>query len=101
MDSDQMRPKNEVQRATELKWLDGFGRTSFFLKNDIRLIVRNKRARMAVWMGFAFLFYGLIFMMDIYSGAVWQVFIGIFVSGGFLFSFGQSINPMRGDMPKK
>ena len=91
MDSDQMRPKNEVQRATELKWLDGFGRTSFFLKNDIRLIVRNKRARMAVWMGFAFLFYGLIFMMDIYSGAVWQVFIGIFVSGGFLFSFGQFV----------
>ena len=62
-----MRPKNEVQRATELKWLDGFGRISFFLKNDIRLIVRNKRARMAVWMGFAFLFYGLIFMMDIYD----------------------------------
>ena len=31
---DQMRPKKEVQRATELKWLDGFGRTSFFLKND-------------------------------------------------------------------
>jgi hypothetical protein len=80
-----------VQRATELKWLDGFGRTSFFLKNDIRLIVRNKRARMAVWMGFAFLFYGLIFMSDLYSGAVWQVFVGIFVSGGFLLSFGQFV----------
>ena len=90
-DSDEMRPKNEVQRATELKWLDGFGRTSFFLKNDIRLIVRNKRARMAVWMGFAFLFYGLIFMMDIYDTPVVKVFIGIFVSGGFLFSFGQFV----------
>ena len=91
MDSDEMRPKNEVQRATELKWLDGFGRTSFFLKNDIRLIVRNKRARMAVWMGFAFLFYGLIFMMDIYDYPVTKVFVGIFVSGGFLFSFGQFV----------
>ncbi len=83
MDSDQMRPKNETQRATDLKWLDGFGRISFFLKNDIRLIVRNKRARMAVWMGVAFLFYGLIFMMDIYDYPVTKVFVGIFVSGGF------------------
>ena len=91
MDSDEMRPKNEIQRATELKWLDGFGRTSFFLKNDIRLIVRNKRARMAVWMGFAFLFYGLIFMMDIYDTPVIKVFVGVFVSGGFLFSFGQFV----------
>jgi hypothetical protein len=91
MDSDQMRPKKEVQRATELKWLDGFGRTSFFLKNDIRLIVRNKRARMAVWMGVAFLFYGLIFMMDIYDSPVIKVFVGIFVTGGFLFSFGQFV----------
>ena len=88
MDSDQMRPKKEVQRVTELKWLDGFGRTSFFLKNDIRLIVRNKRARMAVWMGVAFLFYGLIFMMDIYDSPGIKVFVGIFVTGGFLFSFG-------------
>ena len=86
-----MRPKNEVQRATELKWLDGFGRTSFFLKNDIRLIVRNKRARMAVWMGFAFLFYGLIFMMDMYDTPLVKVFVGIFVTGGFLFSFGQFV----------
>ena len=91
MDSDQMRPKKEVQRVTELKWLDGFGRTSFFLKNDIRLIVRNKRARMAVWMGVAFLFYGLIFMMDIYDSPVIKVFVGIFVTGGFLFSFGQFV----------
>ncbi|MEK9530672.1 MAG: DUF5687 family protein [Flavobacteriaceae bacterium] len=91
LDSKAMRPKKEVQRATELKWLDGFGRTAFFLKNDIRLIVRNKRARMAVWMGFAFLFYGLIFMSDLYSGAIWQVFVGIFVSGGFLLSFGQFV----------
>ncbi|MDG1929848.1 MAG: DUF5687 family protein [Flavobacteriaceae bacterium] len=91
MDSDEMRPKKEVQRATELKWLDGFGRTSFFLKNDIRLIVRNKRARMAVWMGVAFLFYGLIFMMDIYDYPLTKVFVGIFVTGGFLFSFGQFV----------
>ena len=91
LDSNEMQPKSEVQRATELKWLDVFGRTSFFLKNDIRLIVRNKRARMSVWMGIAFLFYGLFFMMDIYDYPVTKVFVGIFVSGGFLFNFGQYV----------
>ena len=91
LDTEVMRQKKETHRAGELGWLDGLGRIAFFLKNDIRLIVRNKRARMSVWMGFSFLFYGLIFMSDLYSGAVWQVFIGIFVSGGFLFSFGQFV----------
>ena len=46
---------------------------------------------MSVWMGFAFLFYGLIFMMDIYDTPEFKVFAGVFVSGGFLFSFGQFV----------
>lgn len=91
LDGDAIKPKKETLRATELDWLDRFGRTALFLRNDIRLIIRNKRARIALWMSVAFLFYGLIFMNDIYSGATWLVFIGIFVSGGFLFSFGQYV----------
>jgi cation transporter-like permease len=46
---------------------------------------------MSVWMGVGFLFYGLIFMSDIYSGSAVTVFAGIFVSGGFLFGFGQYV----------
>jgi hypothetical protein len=91
LDSEAMRPKKETHRAADLSWLDRFGRMAIFLQNDIRLILRNKGARASVWMGFAFLFYGLIFMNDIYSSPVWMVFIGIFVSGGFLFGFGQYV----------
>jgi len=91
LDSEAMRPKKETHRAADLSWLDRFGRMAIFLQNDIRLILRNKGARASVWMGFAFLFYGLIFMSDIYSSPVWMVYIGIFVSGGFLFGFGQYV----------
>lgn len=91
LDSDAMRPKKETHRVADLNWLDRFGRIAIFLRNDIRLIVRNKRARVSVWMGFAFLLYGLFFMNDIYSSPVWMVFVGIFVSGGFLFGFGQYV----------
>ncbi len=91
LDNHEKKSKKEKHRSMELGWLDGFGRLAVFLRNDIRLIMRNKRARMTVWMGFAFVFYGFLFMTDIYSGAVWQIFVGIFVTGGFLFSFGQFV----------
>lgn len=91
LDGGVLHPKTETHHAAELGWLDRFGRTALFLRNDIRLIVRNKRARMAVWMGVGFLFYGLIFMSDLYRGSAMMVFVGIFVSGGFLFGFGQYV----------
>ena len=91
LDGGTIQSKAETHRAADLSWFDRFGRTAIFLRNDIRLIIRNKRARMSVWMGVGFLFYGLIFMSDIYSGSPMTVFAGIFVSGGFLFGFGQYV----------
>ena len=91
LDGGTIQPKAETHRGADLDWLDRFGRMAIFLRNDIRLIIRNKRARMAVWMGVGFLFYGLIFMSDIYKGSAMTVFVGIFVSGGFLFGFGQYV----------
>ena len=91
LDGGTIQPKAETHRGADLDWLDQFGRMAIFLRNDIRLIIRNKRARMAVWMGVGFLFYGLIFMSDIYKGSAMTVFVGIFVSGGFLFGFGQYV----------
>ncbi len=41
-----------------------------------------------------FLFYGLLFFsgaIETYEGPVWKIFAGIFVSGGFLFTFGQFV----------
>lgn len=83
--------KTVAKEATteDLSFLDRFGKVSTYLKNDIKLIKRNKRAKMTFIMGFLFAFYGLIFTTDIYSNFTgMKVFAGLFCSGGFLFSFG-------------
>ena len=85
----------QIEAKTEnLDWLNRFGNLGTFLKNDIKLIKRNKRSKTSVIMSFAFIFYGLLFFtnsIEIYQGPVWGIFAGIFCSGGFLFSFGQFV----------
>ncbi|WP_298314704.1 DUF5687 family protein [uncultured Aquimarina sp.] len=86
--------KSETVKTENLEWLDRFGKTAVFLKNDIKLIKRNKRARTTVLVSVLFLFYGLLFFtgaVEAYEGPVWKIFAGIFVSGGFLMSFGQFV----------
>ena len=81
-------------KTENLDWLDRFGRTATFLKNDIKLIKRNKRARSTVVISIMFLFYGLLFYSDAieaYDGPIWRIFAAIFVTGGFLLSFGQFV----------
>lgn len=75
-------------------WLDKLGSVSTFIKNDIRLIKRNKRAKTSVLMSFLFIFYGLLFFtggVEAYDNPFMKVFAGIFISGGFLFTFGQFV----------
>lgn len=86
--------KTEKTIAIDQKYFDRFGKLGLLLKNDVALILRNKRARMAVFAGFFFIFYGLLFFtgaIEAYDGIYWRVFAGIFVTGGFLFSFGQYV----------
>lgn len=86
--------KQTEAKTENLEWLDRFGNLGTFLKNDIKLIKRNKRSRTAVITGFFFIFYGLLFFtsaIEVYDNAYWKIFAGIFVTGGFLFSFGQYV----------
>ncbi|RZJ67888.1 MAG: hypothetical protein EOO50_03440 [Flavobacterium sp.] len=86
--------KTDIAKSEDFNWLNQFGSMGVFLKNDIRLLKRNKRSRTTVIMSFLFIFYGLIFMtgaIETYRGPFWQVFAGIFVSGGFMFTFGQFV----------
>lgn len=82
--------KNDAENIKEYTWLNRFGLMGTFLKNDLRLIFRNKRSRNTVWAAVFFLFYGLlIFSQDMYRNSdSWMIFAGVFISGGFLFSFG-------------
>ena len=86
--------KYSEARTENFTWLDRFGNLGIFLKNDIKLIKRNRRSKTAVITSVLFLFYGLLFFsgaIETYEGPVWKIFAGIFVSGGFLFTFGQFV----------
>ena len=86
--------KSEEAKTENLTWLDQFGTLGTFLKNDIKLLKRNKRSRTTLIMSFIFVFYGLLFFtqaIESYDNPWMKVFAGIFVSGGFLFTFGQFV----------
>lgn len=86
--------QHDIAKSQHFNWLDQYGTLGSFLKNDIRLITRNKRAKSVILMSFLFLFYGLLFLtgaIEAYENPVWKIFGGIFVTGGFMFSFGQFV----------
>ena len=83
--------KTTEAKTENLTWLNQFGTLGTFLKNDIKLIKRNKRSKTTVLMSFLFLFYGLFFFNNPNQKEIMGIFAGIFVSGGFLFTFGQFV----------
>jgi len=83
--------KNDIAKTENLTWLNQFGTLGTFLKNDIKLIKRNKRSKTTVGVSLLFLFYGLIFFNNPSQPPLMHIFAGIFVSGGFLFTFGQFV----------
>ncbi|MDA8686561.1 DUF5687 family protein [Robiginitalea sp.] len=86
--------KVDEGKTEDYIWLNRFGNLGTFLKNDIKLIRRNKRSRTTLIASVMFLFYGLLFFtgsLEVYENPIWQIFAGIFVSGGFLFTFGQYV----------
>lgn len=83
--------KHDIASTENLSWLNQFGTLGTFLKNDIKLIKRNKRSKTTIFMSVLFLFYGFIFFGNTHQPEVMHIFAGIFVSGGFLFVFGQFV----------
>ncbi|AXG73707.1 hypothetical protein DVK85_05460 [Flavobacterium arcticum] len=78
----------------DYSWLNRYGTLGTFLKNDIKLIIRNKRSKTTVGLSLLFLFYGLAFFTGIvkgYDNSFMHMFAAIFVTGGFLFTFGQFV----------
>ena len=76
--------KKNLASSNDLTWLNQFGTLGTFLKNDIKLLMRNKRAKTTLYMSF-------FFTQDIYKNSVMQAFAAVFVTGGFLINFGQFV----------
>jgi hypothetical protein len=85
--------KVEEASTSDMSWANKFGDVAPFIKNDIRLIWRNKRTKTVFLMSFLFLFYGLIFYtMDAYKDSLpMLMFASLFVTGGFTLNYGQFI----------
>ena len=86
--------KVKEANTSDLSWADKLGDVSPFIKNDIRLIWRNKRTKTVFLMSFLFLFYGLIFFDNpIYREKMpgFLMFAALFVTGGFALNYGQFI----------
>lgn len=91
---DLLKIKIEIGTTQEMKWLDRFGTYASFLKNDVRLIMRNKRARTTVLMSVLFMFYGFLVLTPNAEGeysTMPMILVAFMVSGGFLMMFGQYV----------
>lgn len=84
--------KQEVGKTENIRFLNKYGVLGTFINNDIRMIKRSKAAKSIALGSFLFLFYGLLlFSSPAYKTAYMQLFMGLFVTGGFLFLFGQRV----------
>ena len=90
---DLIEVKVEEANTADLSWTEKLGDVAPFIKNDIRLIWRNKRTKTVFLMSFFFLFYGLIF----FTQPTYQdmppmlMFASLFITGGFTFNYGQFV----------
>lgn len=78
-------------KTENIEFLNRFGTIGTFLNNDIRMLKRSKAARGAALGGLLFVFYGFLSLMQGYESSFMKFFTALFVSGGFMFIFGQRV----------
>jgi hypothetical protein len=85
--------KVKEANSSDLSWTDKLGDVAPFIKNDLRLMWRNKRTKSSVWLLLLGLLYGLFFYPNpAYADKEYFfILIGIFSTGAFLMNFGQFI----------
>ena len=85
--------KTKEVNASDLSFADRLGDLAPFIKNDLRLMWRNKRTKSGIWMLAVGLLYGLFFYPNpMYADKEFMfVLVGIFSTGTFLINFGQFI----------
>lgn len=86
--------QTEKVNNLNVSWLNRYGKIGTFLQLDVKMLTRNKRSKSTMLASFLFVFYGLLFFTGFStfgdSGGM-KMFAAIFVSGGFVFSFGNYI----------
>ena len=88
-----LNKKEEAVQSQAYERLNFMGTYAQFIKNDLKMIIRNIRPRQMTLMSFLFLFYGLFFFpQEIYADNVFmKVFASLFITGGFIMTFGNYV----------
>ncbi|KPE51446.1 DUF5687 family protein [Chryseobacterium indologenes] len=87
-----LEAKKEVGRTENIAFLNKYGVIGTFINNDIKMLKRNKVTKGILLGSFLFLFYGmLMFSSPLYKTPAMMMFMGLFVTGGFQFLFGQRV----------
>lgn len=87
-----LEAKKEIGKTENIAFLNKYGVIGTFINNDIKMLKRNKVTKGVLIGSFMFVFYGLLmFTNDIYRTPTMMMFMGLFVTGGFQFTFGQRV----------
>ena len=88
-----VQSKSKDAKISNLEWTKRFGDIAPFMQLDLKLMMRNKRAKSTFLILVVGLFYGLFFYpQPMYRDLVFMyAFIGIFSTGTFLINYGQFI----------
>ncbi|MEI7487124.1 MAG: DUF5687 family protein [Chryseobacterium sp.] len=87
-----LEAKKEIGRTENIAFLNKYGVLGTFINNDIKLLRRNKVAKGIILGSFLFIFYGLLmFSSPVYKTPYMMMLMGLFVTGGFQFLFGQRV----------
>ncbi|MFP3592247.1 DUF5687 family protein [Chryseobacterium sp. SIMBA_038] len=87
-----LEAKKMIGRTENIAFLNKYGVLGTFINNDIKLLRRNKVAKGIILGSFLFIFYGmLMFSSSVYKTPYMMMLMGLFVTGGFQFLFGQRV----------
>ena len=78
-------------------FMSRFGQIGELIGVELKLILRHKRTKTAIYLTPLFMLYGLIFYNNPrYDSMGWLIFVGIFVTSITMISYGQSIVAVEG-----
>jgi len=87
-----LEAKKTIGKTENIAFLNKYGAIGTFINNDIKMLRRNKVTKGILIGSFLFLFYGmLMFSSPLYKTPAMTMFMGLFVTGGFQFLFGQRV----------
>lgn len=89
---EELRSSNKAKASTEYSFLNRFGRTGELAALELKLILRHKRSKSVLYMGFLFLAYGFLFykpeLLETNQFSM-MLFSAIFITGIFIIMYGQ------------